>query len=244
MADSEHGALEEYVPARIWLVEYPIRYGGMDLYSRMTIIRLNSGQLFVHSPCRIDSGLKAQIDALGPVAFIVAPGSFHHLYVSDFQQCYPDAETFVCPGVEKKRPELSFDALLGDRPDPRWKDELDQVFVTGTKIITEVAFLHRESRTLILTDLLENIGDDYQHEADLVLRFWWKLVFHMWNNPKPAPEYQIGWGDKAKVRKALQKIVDWDAQRIVLAHGELIEGHVRAVLGKAWEKVLADRSLS
>lgn len=234
--------LEEYVPGKIWIVEYPIRFAAMDIFGRMTVIRLNNGSVLIHSPCRIDAGLKAEIDEIGPVAFIVAPGNYHHLYVADCQQCYPNSETFLCPGLEKKRPDLRFDWILGNRPDHRWQHELDQIFIPSTKFITEVVFLHRESKTLILVDLLENIGDDYRHETGLLLRFWWKAILHMWNKPKAAPEYQLGWGDKKLVRRALQQILDWNAERIILSHGELIEGNVHEVLTTAWKSVLNSRS--
>lgn len=233
------GTLEEYILGKIWIVEYPVSFGGMDIFSRMTVIRLNDGVLFVHSPCKLDARLKADIDGIGPVAFIVAPGNYHHLYVSEFKQHYQNAEVFICPGVEKKRPDLAFDWILGNRPDPRWQQELDQVFVQGTKYMSEVVFLYRESKTIILVDLLENIGDDYQHVAGLLLRFWWKVIFRMWNHPKAAPEYQVGWGHKETVRYGLQKVLDWNADRIVLSHGELIEGNVQEVLTSAWKKVLS-----
>ena len=230
--------LNEIVPGKIWSAEYKLRFSGMDLFGRMTIIRLNSGKLFVHSPCEISDSLKAEIDNIGHVSFIVAPGNYHHLYVTDFQKNYPDAETFICPGLEKKRADIRFDWILGNRPDHRWKQELDQVFIQGTKFISEVVFFHRDSKTLILVDLLENIGDDYSHEAGLLLRFWWKVVFKMWNNPKAAPEYQLGWGDKKIVAESLQRVIDWQADRVILAHGKLIEGNVHNVLSTAWEKVL------
>ena len=83
-----------------------------------------------------------------------------------------------------------------------------------------------------------NIGDDYQHPAGWLLRFWWKVVLRMWNNPKAAPEYQMGWGNRPLVRQGLETILDWDAQRIILQHGELIDGDVNLVLSRAWEKVL------
>ena len=86
--------------------------------------------------------------------------------------------------------------------------------------------------------MLENIGDDYQHPASLLLRFWWKLVYKMWNNPKAAPEYQMGWGEKEVVKKGLEKILSWPSERIILAHGELIENNVSDVLRSAWGKVL------
>jgi hypothetical protein len=60
----------------------------------------------------------------------------------------------------------------------------------------------------------------------------------MWNNPKAAPEYQIGWGDKDIVKKGLETILSWNFDRIILAHGNLIESNAKAVLMKAWENVL------
>ena len=85
---------------------------------------------------------------------------------------------------------------------------------------------------------MENIGDDYQHEAGLLLRFWWKVVYKMWNNPKAAPEYQMGWGKKAIVKQGLDKIIAWNAERVILAHGEFVEARVNEVLRSAWQKVL------
>jgi hypothetical protein len=75
--------------------------------------------------------------------------------------------------------------------------------VQGSRIIWEVVFFHKPSGTLILVDLLESIGIDYRHEASLLLQFWWKAIFRMWNNPKPAPEYQMGWGDKKRSKSLL-----------------------------------------
>jgi len=37
--------IDEYVPDKIYIVEYPIHYGGMDLFSRMTLVRLEDGSL-------------------------------------------------------------------------------------------------------------------------------------------------------------------------------------------------------
>lgn len=230
--------LREYVENQIWILEYPVRFMGMELYARTTIIKLETGELIIHDPCRIDDDVKKEIDALGEVKFIIAPGNFHHLFVTDFQKKYPDAETYLCPGLERKRPDIKFDWILGNKPDPRWDGVLEQVLVQGTRLIWEVAFFHRPSKTLILVDLLENIGDDYRHNAGLLLQFWWRVVFRMWNRPKPAPEYQVGWGDKVIVKESLEKILGWQADRAILAHGENIETNVNAVLATAWKKVL------
>ena len=201
--------------------------------ARMTIVRLLNGNLFIHSPCEIDQSTKEVIEKLGTVEFIVAPGSYHHFYVGSAQKAFPDAETLICPGIERKRPELGFDWILGDRSDARWEADFEQVLVRGNRYIWEVAFFHKSTKTLILVDLIENFTDETEH-TNWVLEFWWKVVFHMWNNPKPAPEYQLGWKDKAAARRSLERILEWDFTNIILAHGDLIESGAKAIARNAW----------
>jgi hypothetical protein len=191
----------------------------------------------IHSPCEIDVSTKGEIENLGKAAFIIAPGSYHYLYVSSAQEAFPTAETFICPGIERKRPEIEFDWILGDRPDSRWEDDFDQVLVRGTKYIWEVAFFHKISKTLILVDLLENFTDTTPG-VNWALRFWWKVVFHMWNHPKPAPEYQLGWKNKNAVSKSLQRILEWNIHRIIIAHGDLVENNCKETLVDAWRTPL------
>ena len=203
----------------------------------MTVIRLQNGGLMLHSPCEIDASTRAEIEALGKVGFIVAPGSYHYFHVASAQAAFPEAETFICPGIEIKRPGLHFDWILGDRPDGRWEKDFEQVLVRGNRYIREVAFYHIPSKTLILVDVLENITEK-TGGVNWLLKFWWKAVFRMWNNPKPAPEYQMGWKDKKAAGKSLRRIIDWDFERIILAHGDLVEENPKETLVAAWKGVL------
>lgn len=229
--------LFEYQKHMIWIKEYPIHYAGTDFNSRMTIVRLNNGSLFIHSPCEITKETKVALECIGKVEFIVAPGSYHYFYVESAQRAFPDAETLICPGIERKWPDIEFDWFLSDRPDKRWESDLDQVLVRGNKLIWEVAFFHKHTRTLILVDLIENITDDTKG-VNWTLKLWWKLVFHMWNNPKPAPEYQIGWKDKKAASASLNRILNWDFERIIISHGDLIEKNAREVALHAWKNPL------
>lgn len=119
--------LTEYIAGQIWLQEYPIHFAGCDFNARMSIIRLPNSTLLLHSPCEIDPHTKKAISALGDVAYIVAPGSYHHLYIPSAQVAFPQAETYICPGIERKRSEINFDWFLADRPPEDWADTLDQV---------------------------------------------------------------------------------------------------------------------
>lgn len=227
-----------YVDGRIWLKKYAVHYAGCDLFARMSIVRLENGDLLLHSPSPTDEETVREVSALGRVAHIVAPGSYHYFHVGAWQKAFPDASVWICPGVERKLPDLDFDGFLSDHSPDAWASEMDQVLVRGNRLIWEVAFLDRESKTLILTDLVENIGPRTDG-VNWVLKLWWKVVMDMWDKPKPAPEYQMGWKDRAAARRGLERILAWDIERVVVAHGENIEENVQAVLRTAWSKPLA-----
>jgi outer membrane protein OmpA-like peptidoglycan-associated protein len=69
--------LEVFVPDALWLREYVVRLGAARFNARMTVIKLRSGEILVHSPCAFDDSLTAEVASLGRVAAIIAPGNLH-----------------------------------------------------------------------------------------------------------------------------------------------------------------------
>ncbi|MFZ2031598.1 MAG: DUF4336 domain-containing protein [Vitreimonas sp.] len=229
--------LTSYIADQIWFRSYPVRLAGTRFEARMTTIRLASGQLMLHSPCHIDAAIAAEISALGPVGHIVVPGNFHHLHAKSAQTAFPGAKTWICPGVEKKRPDLKYDGVLGDQAPAEWSGEVDQVLVQGARIMREVAMYHRASGSLILVDLIENFTDATPN-TNGAMKFWFKYVLRMWDNPRPAPEYTMGWSDRISAANSLRRILAWDFRQIVLSHGDLIDHNAHAVAAKAWSGLL------
>ncbi|MFC5526242.1 DUF4336 domain-containing protein [Rhodanobacter ginsengisoli] len=123
------GSLEVFVPGALWLRAYAVSLGGARINARMTVIKLRSGEILIHSPCPFDEALTAEVAALGPVAAIIAPGNFHWLHVRSCQQVFPQAVTCICPGVEQRAKELTFDEVLGDEAPALWQGELSQVLL-------------------------------------------------------------------------------------------------------------------
>ena len=153
--------LREFGPG-IWTTEGPVvPFFGFPYPTRMAVIRLSNGGLFVWSPIALSLALKREIDALGPVRCLVSPNLLHHLFLAEWKAAYPDARLFAAPGLRRRRKDLAFDADLGDAPDPLWAADVDQVLMRGSFAMTEVVFFHRASGAAIFADLIQNFPRDW-----------------------------------------------------------------------------------
>ena len=94
--------MKEFVANKIYIDEIPLRFLGMQLGTRMTVIRMKNNILFLHSPTILTPDLKKQLDELGEVSIIVCPNKLHHLYVNSYVDNYPNAKIYAAPGLEKK----------------------------------------------------------------------------------------------------------------------------------------------
>lgn len=222
--------LEELAPD-LWVARRPQRFYGLEVGARMTGVRLADGSLWLHSPLRLDAGLRRALDALGPVRFVVAPNRVHHLYAGEVRRHYPEARLWVGPGVEKKRPDLEYEALLGDEAPPEWRGQIDQIFFAGRPYENEVVFFHRASRTLILCDLAFNFGPQMPWATRLVAR-----VLGNYRHFGPSRFDPLLIRDRAAARASMERILTWEFDRVILAHGDVFETGGREALreGYGW----------
>ncbi|HEY8152762.1 MAG TPA: DUF4336 domain-containing protein [Myxococcota bacterium] len=215
----------------LWVADRPQTFYGLPVGTRMTVIRLSGGRLLLHSPVALDEGLRAELDALGRVRYVVAPNRVHHLYAGEVAKVYPEARLWVGPGLERKRPDLRFEAVLGDDAPEEWRDEVQQTFFRGRPYENEVTFFHRASRTLILCDLAFNFGP----RAAAPTRLLMKLIRSYGRfGPSRLDPFLIR--DRVAARQSLERILAWDFDRVVVAHGEILESGGRKALreGYAW----------
>jgi hypothetical protein len=127
----------------------------------MAVIRLSDGSLFVWSPVALSTALRAAVDALGPVRYLVSPNALHHLFLAEWTFAYPEARLYASPRLRRKRRDLSFDAELGDAPEPAWAGDIAQVVLHGSFALTEIVFFHYHSRTALFADLIQNFPRDW-----------------------------------------------------------------------------------
>ncbi len=146
------------VAENIWEINHPLKLAGMNLGHRMTVIRLRNGDLFIHSPAPLEDALFSELNSLGKVSAIVAPSRMHDLYLRLYFEKYPNAQFYCAPGLAEEHPQLPFTATLSSEKNYFWNKEIQQLLVHGMPRVNEVVFLHRSSGSLIVADLLFNLG--------------------------------------------------------------------------------------
>ena len=215
----------------IWVADRPQTFYGLPVGTRMTVIRLSGERLLLHSPVALDSALGAELDAIGRVSYAVAPNRVHHLYAGEVAKLYPEARLWVGPGLERKRPDLAFVAVLGDEPPEEWREEVQQTFFRGRPYENEVVFFHRASRTLILCDLAFNFGPAAAAPTRLLMK-----LLRSYGRFGPSKLDPLLIRDRNAARQSLERILAWDFDRVVVAHGEVLESGGREALraGYAW----------
>ncbi|MFL5236518.1 MAG: DUF4336 domain-containing protein [Rhizomicrobium sp.] len=206
----------------IWIAEGPVvSFEGFAYPTRMAVIRLENGDLFIWSPIALAPALKEQIETLGSVRHLVSPNKLHHLSLYEWHTAFPESLVYASPGLSRKRRDICFKAELGDVPEPAWTGELDQVAMGGSFVMTEIVFFHRLSRTAIFADLIENFRPDWFKGWRAILA---RLLGIVMPNGGAPREWRITFWDRKAARAALGRILAWQAERVVMAHGEIVRG--------------------
>jgi hypothetical protein len=221
------------VASDLWIAEGPtVSFLGFPYPTRMALVRLTGGDLWVWSPIHLRDELKREVDALGPVRHVVSPNKLHHLYMDEWARAWPDAKLHASPGLERKRPDLHFDSQLADEPNPAWSRDIDQV-IFHNLAMDEVVFFHRPSRTALITDLVQKFDPTTLHG-------WrgWFMRFDALVGPDGSTprEWRLAFWNRKSARGALQKALAWNPERLIIAHGVWVPENGREVLQRslAW----------
>ena len=203
----------------IWIADGPVTsFLGFPYPTRMAVIRLSEGDLFVWSPIALSDSLCAAVNALGPVRHLVSPNALHHLFLGEWKSTYPEASLYASPRLRKKRQDLMFHAELSDTPEADWAADIAQVILRGSFALTEVVFFHHRSRTVLFADLIQNFPRD-----------WFKgwrgfLARHggiVQPNPGAPGDWRASFLNRRAARASLDKVLAWPIERVVIAHGDL-----------------------
>lgn len=231
--------LKEFGP-EIWTADGTdvVAAFGFHYPTRMAVIRLADGGLFVWSPIALTDGLRAEVESLGKVRHLVAPNSLHHMFIADWKRAYPDACLYAPPGLREARRDLYFDRDLADAPMPSWAGEIDQVLMRGNVITTEVVFFHARSGTVLFTDLLQQLPPNWFSGWRALVAKWDLMV-----GPEPSVprKFRLAFTNRGAARASLDHVLSWPAEKVLMAHGTPVSHDGRAFIGHAFRWLTATR---
>ncbi|WP_437675068.1 DUF4336 domain-containing protein [Sorangium sp. So ce131] len=216
----------------LWAAEDTLKLPGVHFPLRSPILRLADGGLLLFSPLPSVEQVADEIRALGEVRAIVAPNLMHHLGLAPAARAFPGARLYGRPGLHGKRPDVAFSGALGDAPDPLWSAEVDQVAVGGMPKLDEVVFFHRPSRTLFLWDVCFHITQSAHFPTRLLMR-----LNGAYGRFGPSRVARSMMRDRAAVGAAVERMLAWAPERIVVAHGDVVERGGQAALQRAFEGI-------
>ena len=209
-------------------------FGVVPFTTRMTVVRLASGGLWLHSPVKPTPERQHAVDGLGPVAHLVAPNKIHSLGIGPSRELYPSAEVWVSPGFTARHPGIAIDTVLTDSVETPWRDDIDHCVIAGHAVLDEVAFLHKASKTLILTDLIQ------KHDAAGEVWLWRAIKYLagiLGRHGGVPRDIRFSVRDKAAMRRSVETILNWDFDNLIIAHGHGLRGGAKDDVCRAFDWV-------
>lgn len=229
------------VGENIWIVDgEAIDFYGLPFTTRMTIIRLKNGDLFCHSPIGLTKDLAQQVKQLGNVRHLVSPNWIHYAYIPEWVKEFENTIAWASPNVraraKKFKVDIKFDDDLAESADRAWAEEIEQIIVRGSKGHIEVVFFHKPSKTLILTDLIENFEPQ---KISWAFRLLAKFAGNLDPDGKAPIDMRLSFlFGKKKLKQAVEQMLTWQPEKVILSHGRWYETDAIGQLKRSFRWVL------
>lgn len=201
----------------VWISDGPIvRCFGFPFPTRMIVVRLSNGGLWINSPVESSPEEMNGIATFGRVEHLVSPTPLHDWRLESWARVFPGA---TCRKANELR----------DDPPQQWAADIDQLVFRGSRVLNEVQFFHRKSRTLIMGDFIQNYPPTKNAIRNTL--FAWAGV----NGGMPLDARLSFAGNKAAGRASLERLLTWDFDKVILAHGDCVVSDARPFVQRAFQ---------
>lgn len=222
--------LEQFGPS-LYVADGPtVSFFGFPYPTRMAVARLADGDLWVWSPIALTRELADEVQSIGPVRHIVSPNKLHHLFLQEWANHWPAARLYAPPGLARKKPALHFHAELEDEPNSPWQTDIDQVVFRGSFAMSEVVFFHYGSRTVLIADLIQRF-------SDANISGWKRMLLRvggvLGEGGGTPRDWRASFLRHHAAHFALQKVLGWNPERLLIAHGSCAQTGARKIIAAA-----------
>ena len=224
----------------IWIADGGIvSFFGFDYPTRMAVVRLEDGSLWVWSPIALTTELEQEVRALGPVRHLVSPNKLHHLFLGAWKANFPEAKRWGPPSTVARFADLGFSGTLADDAPPDWAGQVDQYYFDNSRFLDELIFFHRKSRTAIIADLSQPFSAEFlRSHWPSWLRWLAKCAGMIEGRGHPPFEVRFSFRHRAAARAKVRALIAEGPERVVVAHGEIARSGGTDFLRRAFSWLL------
>lgn len=198
------------------VIHYPLSVLGTQHGRTVSVIRLSSGKLVIHSTAPFTPADVARIHTFGEPAWLVEAMLLHDTYAAEGRQHFPGLPFLGPPGFGEV---VKFPVSPLLPPPDEWAGEIQVVRVRGAPKLEEHAFLHVGYRTLIVADLVFNFSEK-ERGWD---RFFHRHIAGFKRYPGMSRIFKWCVSDPLAFRESVGEILQLDFDRIIPGHGGIIE---------------------
>lgn len=222
-------AITDVVADKIWTLDRAVWYSGIRQRARTTIIRLDDGNLLLHSPAPPTDELAEQLRALGCVRWLVVPNCFHHLGTPAAAAYFPDAQVVGPASAVARNKALKLHLDINDTQFGEQVPEFEAMPLRGVPFLDETVLYHRPTQTLLGADvvLCANAKDHW------TCRFAARMT-GFYERVRVPPDVRWSKPDKAAAARSILTILERPAHRLIVGHADVIEADCREHLARAW----------
>jgi hypothetical protein len=219
----------QQIAENLWVARYPMKLLGANLGRTVTVIRVG-GQLVIHSTAPFTAEDAAAIRELGTPAWMVEGANIHDTFTVQGRAVFPEADMYVPPGFPETGGGMAPKPL--SLPPTEWQGHLEALPIAGMPGLNEHVFLHVPSRTLIVADLVFNVPTT----AGAWVRLLLKLASGLKAGPGVSRLFLKEVKDPTAFKQSLAKMMQWDFDRVIVGHGDIIERGGKETLARIFRE--------
>ena len=209
----------------LWFLQYELSLLGADLHRNVTVMRLASGDLVIHSTGPFTAPDVAAIRAEGTPRWLMDVMLRHDTFAKQGREAFPEA-VYLAPEGFSEVAGLPTQPLVDQ---PGWNGELEVLPLAGVPSMKEAVVLHRPSRTLIVADLFFDFGPDESAWTKFLLL----LAVGKHHHPGVSRPLRLSIKDKEAFQASLASMMSWDFDRLIPGHGDVIETGAKSRVAEA-----------
>jgi hypothetical protein len=201
------------IAAGLWVFRYPLRMLGTQIGRTVTVMRLKSSDLIIHSTAPFTVEDVAAIRKIGRPRWILDATLFHDTYSREGAAAFAEARYLAPEGFRFKE-----SAPLIPSP-AEWAGEVDLLPLEGMPTVREHVFFHRSTRTLIVADLVFNFGPGDSGWT----RWFFRNAGGIRQFPGISRLFKASIKDRTAFQQSTQAVLTWGFDRLIVGHGGIIE---------------------